>query len=264
LPYTQTNFDPSSAIASLQQQVATLAAGFAAAIDENTKSYQLINTLMPFVETSVLLNQHVDAAEDAVAALVPFVQINAMLNQEIEWMDKTINTLLPFVEISQIWAGDAIAHERTLDYICTQFCDPEFLIYWSFLAWKKAIKADGQPALEWIKDEFNELINAYEQEYMRVNGGHSQIWFSQLQNKTPISGTPDSQSFYTPATTLINPSSQVPPMPAIPGASMGGTPMDQLRQRIEAQKSGNPNLGQDLQRAHVMQRQQMMPTQEVW
>jgi hypothetical protein len=246
----------------LQQQLTTVAAGFTAAMEENAQCHQLITSLMPFLGASVLLNQHIDAAEDAVASLLPFVQINALLNQEIAWMDSAIATLMPFVEISQIWAGDAIAHERTLDYICTQFCDPEFLIYWSFLAWKKAIKADGQPALEWIKDEFNELRNVYEQEYMRVNGSHSQIWFSQMQNTTPISGNPDSQSFYTPATTLIN--QQIPPMPPIPGAGMGGTPMDQLRQRIEAQKSGNPNLGQDLQRAHVMQRQQMMPTQEVW
>lgn len=193
-------------------------------------------------------NQH---CYQVIDSLTPLLQINTLLNQEIEWMDKAIASMMPFLEISQIWANDAIAHEQVLDNICYQFSDPEFLVFWAFTTWNKLIKADGQGALEWIRDELIALTNTYEQRYIDAYGGHSPLWQQQAPMMNPVMGSPDSQAGYAP---------QNLPMFPVPGsAGVGGGPLDQLKQRIAQQKSGNPNLGSDLQRAHVMSRQQMMP-----
>jgi hypothetical protein len=211
----------------------TLAQGFNAAIAELNQAYQAIDAMMPFV------------------------QVNALLNQEIDQLEKMVYGLLPFVQVANIWQSEALQNEQVLDNLCWIMSDPEYLIYWSFLNWGQAIQPNGQPALEWIADEWINLLNIYEQKYMQSNNGqHSQMWTRmQPQTVSPVMGSPASQNFY--------PTQQIPPFPPIPGSGQQGSgPVDQLKERIALMKSGNPDLAQQMQRQHLQQRQQF--NMEVW
>lgn len=232
--------------AALQQQVQILTRGFQAAIAERDQCYQVIDALMPFM------------------------QVNAVLNQEIEAMDRAIAVLTPFVQVAQIWANDAIAHEQVLNNVLQLVNDPDFLIYHSSGVWRDRIRAEGQPALEWISDEYLALLDIYEQRFMAANNGqHSPIWY-RMQPKTvnPVMGSVDSQNYaqippqfqqqYAPPQFQQPQQAQYPPMPPVPGNSAGvGGPIEELKQRIELRKTGTPDLGQTLQRIHAQNRQAM-------
>lgn len=234
--------------ASLQQQVQTLAAGFQGAIAERDQAYRVIDALMPFL------------------------QVNAALNQEIEMQERAIASLTPFVQVAAIWAQDALAHEEVLNNVVGLMHEPEFLVYWSASVWGDRIQHNGQAALEWISDEYLNLLNVYEQKYMAANNGqHSPMWY-RMQPKTvnPVMGSPDSQTyapvppqFQQPPIAPIQyqqPQQQLasPPMPPVPGNTPGvGGPIEQLKQRIEMVKAGTPDLGMQMQRMHSQQRQAM-------
>jgi hypothetical protein len=254
LPSTQTNYAPSlqqqsqvsnNLEATLQQQVQVLSQGFQAAMEERNAAFKLIDSLMPFV------------------------QVNDILNQENQELHKTVNMLTPFVQTAQIWMDDAIAHEQVLNNVLNLFVDPEFLVYHAFQVFNNKIQHNGQAALEWISDEYLNLLNTYEQRYMAANNGqHSPMW-QRMQPKTvtPVQGSVDSQNYAQippqfqqqyQQPVLQQPQYQAPPMPPVPGNNgMGGGPIDQLKQRIELMKSGNPNLGQQMQLMHAAQRQAM-------
>lgn len=241
MPYTQTNYAasplPQEHREAYQQQLQVLAQGFNAAIAELNQTYRVIDAIMPFV------------------------QVNGLLNQEIDQLEQMVYSLVPFVQVADIWQSEALQNEQVLDNLCWVMSDPEYLIYWSFLNWGQAIQPNGQPALEWIADEWIKLLEIYEHKYMQANGGqHSSMWSRmQPQNVNPIMGSPDTQSFYAPRQV------QVPPLPPIPGSGGqqgGGSPVDQLKQRISLMKSGNPDLAQQMQRQHLQQRQQF--NMEVW
>lgn len=230
----------------MQQQVQVLAQGFQAAIQERDQCYRVIDALMPFL------------------------QVNALLNQEIEMQDRAIASLVPFMQAAQIWTEDAIAHEQVLNNVLALINDPEFLVYHAFQVWNQRIQHNGQAALEWVSDEYLGLLNTYEQRYMAANNGqHSPMWL-RMQPKTvnPVMGSVDTQNYseippqFQPQyqqPVLQQPQyQQAPPMPPIPGNNgMGGGPLDQLKQRVEMLKSGNPDLGQQMQRMHAAQRQAM-------
>lgn len=230
--------------ATLQQQVQVLAQGLQAAIQERDMAFKIID------------------------AVTPFIQVNALLNQEIEQLDRTVAGLIPFVQVAQTWAQDALAHEQVLNNVLELFSDPEFLVYHAFQVWNDRIQHNGQAALDWVSDEYLNLLNTYEQRYMAANNGqHSQMWQRMQATKTvaPIQGSVDTQNyaqlppqFQQPAPVLQQPQYQAPPMPPVPGNSgVGGGPLDQLKQRIELMKSGNPELGMQMQRMHAAQRQAM-------
>lgn len=227
--------------ASLQQQAQILAQGLQAAIQERDMAFKIID------------------------AIVPFIQVNQILNQEIQELDRMVAALTPFVQVAQIWAEDAIAHEQVLNNVLELIQDPEYLVYHAFQTWNNRIQHNGQGALEWISDEYLNLLNTYEQRYIAVNGKHSPMW-ERMQPKTvnPVMGSVDSQNYAPIPPQFQQPVvqqpqyQQAPPMPPVPGASNGmGGPLDQLKQRIELMKSGTPDLGQHMQRIHAAQRQSM-------
>lgn len=223
-PYTQTSLQPNNNLeASLQQQVQVLAQGLQAAIQERDMAFKIIESVLPFI------------------------QVNQLLNQEINELDRTVAGLIPFVRVAQIWMQDALAHEQVLNNVLSLIQDPEFLVYHAFNVWSDRIQHNGQGALEWISDEYLNLIDAYERKYIAVNGQHSPMW-QRMQPATiaPVMGSPIPQQQY-----------QAPPMPPIPGGNGIGSPIDQLKQRIELMKSGIPDLGQQMQRIHAAQRQSM-------
>lgn len=200
-------------------------------------------------------------------AIMPFMQVNVLLNQEIEALDRMVQALTPFMQVAQIWASEAIAHEQVLNNVLGLMNDPEFLVYHAFNVWSDRIQHNGQAALEWVGDEFLNLLNTYEQRYVAVNGRHSPIWERmQPKNVNPVMGSVDSQNYASVPPQFqpqFQPQSQFqppapPPMPPIPGNNaVGGGALDQLRQRIEMLKSGTPDLGMHLQRMHASQRQYM-------
>jgi hypothetical protein len=231
--------------ATLQQQVQTLSQGFQAAIQERDMAFKIINSL------------------------TPFVQVNQLLNQEILEMGKTIDMLAPFVQVAQIWAQDALMHEQVLNNVVGLMNDPQFLVYWASQVWNQSICADGIGAIEWISDEYLNLLDTYEQKYTQVYGKHSPMWY-RMQPKTvnPVMGSPDTQGFAQQANIQPQAPQQyqqpaVPqqyqqqiPMPPVPGNTPGMGAIDHLRQKIEMLKAGTPDLAQQLQRAHSQSRQQ--------
>ena len=235
-PYTQGNYSGSLAPTNnLEQRLQVVTQGMQALAQENQHCYRVIDSMMPFL------------------------QINALLNQEIEAMDKAIAALAPFVGMAEVWKRDAIAHEQVLDNICYLISDPEYLVYWAFMVWNKSIRADGGAAIEWIRDEFSNLLNTFEQKYSVSSGGqHSQLWYRQQNNAAPIMGSPDTQSFAFQAQPQFSfQSNNALPMPPVPnsGGTTGGGSVDALKQRIALMKAGVPDLAQQMQRAHVQQRQ---------
>jgi hypothetical protein len=235
--------------AQLQQQVQVLAQGFQAAIAERDAAYRVVDSL------------------------VPFMQVNALLNQEIEAMDQAIASLTPFVQVAAIWAQDAIAHEQVLNNVVELMNSPDFLVYWANQVWRDRIQHNGQAALEWISDEYLNLLNSYEQKFMAVNNGqHSPIWY-RMQPKTvnPVMGSVDSENYrqqmppqFQQPVQQYQPQYQQPsqqqyaPMPPVPGNNPGiGGPIEELKARVAMLKSGTPDLGQALQRMHTQGRQAM-------
>jgi hypothetical protein len=245
-PYTQTNYAPYSQPtnnleARLQQQVQAFANAASALNVEAEQAYQVINNLIPFM------------------AIAPIQQ------EYILELERTLGMLVPFVQAANIWAGDINAYQQTLDSICYVMSDPEYLVYWAFLTWNRAIQPDGGGALEWISDEFMKLLDTYEARYMQASGGqHSPAWHRR-QSKTvnPVMGSPDTQSFaYQQPQFNFQPpqfqQQQIPPMPPVPGTGgQANGSLDALKQRIAMMKSGVPDLAQQMQRAHVQQRQMM-------
>jgi hypothetical protein len=234
--------------AQLQQQIQVLAQGFQAAITERDAAYRVVDSLMPFM------------------------QVNALLNQEIEEMDKAIASLTPFVQVAAIWAQDALAHEQVLNNVVDLMNSPDFLVYWANRVWSDRIQHNGQAALEWISDEYLNLLNTYEQKFMMTNNGqHSPMWY-RMQPKTvnSVMGSVDSENYrqdipvafqqppqqYAPQ--YQQPPQQYAPMPPIPGNNSGmGGPIEELKARVNMLKSGAPDLGQALQRMHAQNRQSM-------
>ena len=222
----------------MQQQLQTVAQGFHAAMQENQQCYRVIDSL------------------------APLLQVNMLLNQEIEAMDRALASIVPFMGMANVWMNDALAHEQVLDNLCYLISSPEYLVHWAFTVWNKSIQANGAAALDWISDEFMQLLDTFEAKFMAASGGqHSAAWHRrQNQSINPIMGSPDTQGFsasYQPQPQL-NFQQQSMPMPPVPGvAGQSFSPLDQLKQRIDLQKSGTPDLAQQMQRAHVQQRQAM-------
>lgn len=234
--------------AALQQQVQVLAQGFQAALEERNAAFNLINTLLPFV------------------------QVNQILNQENLDLHKTVGMMSPFVQAAQIWMSDAIAHEQVLSNVVDLMNSPDFLAYWANQVWRDRIQHNGQAALEWISDEYLNLLNTYEQKFMMANNGqHSPMWYRmQPKTVTPVQGSVDSQNYqqqlppqfqqpvqqYPPQ--YQQPVQQYAPMPPVPGNNPGmGGPIEELKARVAMLKSGTPDLGQALQRMHTQGRQAM-------
>lgn len=194
------------------------------------------------------LSEEVNQAYAVINSVMPFMQINPILNEQITELERTVAAMSPFVFAANVWAEDALVHEQVLNNVLSVMNDPEFLIYWAFLMWNNAIQHNGEAALQWISDEYVRLLDTYEQKFMAANGGqHSPAWYRrQPQTVNPIMGSPDIQNFIAP---------QIP-MPPVPGTSGGvSNPVDALKQRIALVKNGTPDLAQQLQRAHVQQRQ---------
>lgn len=235
--------------AALQQQVQVFAQGFQAAIEERNAAFNLIN------------------------ALLPFVQVNQILNQENLDLHKTVSMMSPFVQAAQIWMNDAIAHEQVLNNVVDLMNSPDFLVYWANQVWRDRIQHNGQAALEWISDEYLNLLNTYEQKFMMANNGqHSPMWYRmQPKTVTPVQGSVDSQNYQQPfdfaqgkqlppqfQPQYQQPVQQYAPMPPVPGNSPGmGGPIEELKARVAMLKSGTPDLGQALQRMHTQGRQAM-------
>ena len=188
-------------------------------------------------------------------------------------MDRVIKGITPFVTAANIWAQDAIAHEAVLNNVLSLLDDPDFLVYHASKVWQSRIQANGQAAIEWISDEYLALLDAYEAKYAAANNGNASPIKTRMQGGNAgvagvYSGFPAAQEYqsYQPQQQYQQPQFQQPqfqqqqiPMPPVPGNpnNYGGGPVEVLKQRIEMLKTGNPTLGQSLQRMHHQQRQQM-------
>lgn len=197
-----------------------------------------------FVESQ----QQLDMATQVINSLVPFMQATVYLNQDIAYLEQMVDILynyaqvtsqaVPFVEMANIWAQDAIAHEQVLDNVCNLMADPEFLTYWAFHVWNQHLNANSAQAINLISEQYLSLADSYE----RMAGMPQQ---QQMARPNPgiVMGSPE----------MNRPVSI--PAPPVPGGGSGGDPMQALRDRISLLKNATPDLGMQLQRQHVINRQ---------
>lgn len=237
------NFQPSSpqAIAQQQQQLAQLSQQPA-----NNLEAQLKTVAQGFMTQEQLLNQ----SYGVIDSLVPFMQANVILNQEVEQLSQMVESLAPFVQMAQIWAQDAIAHEMVLEQVCSLMADPEYLMYWAFHVWNSYVQPNSEAAIDLISQQYLELVDNYERQFQTAYG-----YMPSNQLSVPVNPLP------SPGRAVIagGPElSQMPsmPMPPIPGNSMAvADPLFALKSRIAQMKMGSPDLATHWQQQHVQNRQ---------